>query len=68
MDESVERARRLAPSLVGMRIDDARALISSHPGVYLREVPWGAGVEQSFGFGRITVHIRDERVVQADLG
>ena len=64
----MERASRLAPSLVGLRIDEARALISSHPGVYLREVPWGAGVEQSRGFGRITVHVRDERVVQADLG
>lgn len=64
----MERARRLAPSRVGMRIAEASAVISSHPGLYLREVPWGAGVEQSFGFGRITVHIRDERVVQADLG
>jgi hypothetical protein len=68
MDQRIVRARSVAPSLVGLTIDEVRRRIAEIPDLYLRETTPEEGVEQSLGFGRITVFVVAGKVVDARGG
>jgi hypothetical protein len=68
MGEKVARAQRLAPSLVGLTIKQARCRVADEPGLYLKEVAPEDGVMQDRGFGRITVTVVRGQVTAAEAG
>ncbi|HEY2272630.1 MAG TPA: hypothetical protein VGH30_07635 [Jatrophihabitantaceae bacterium] len=68
MDERIVLARRIAPTLVGMNIDEVHRLIASTGELRVRELAAGQGYEQSLLFGYVTVVVADQVVVDAWAG
>ncbi len=69
-DEDLARlaqvAARLAPTLVGLPVSQARALVQAEPGLRVRFAE--GAVTADYVYGRITAWVRDGRVLDAHEG